>query len=866
METAVAATSASLVTLIAALLVGAFVVRSALVPAWNWLPQTAEAPSPVSAYLHAGIVNGPGVLAALMWPIFRSAPIALAALLVFGAVSAVVGIAAARTRPDVKSQLACSTTSQMGYMCIQLGLGLPGVAVVHLIGHGFYKAWLFLRAGGEVTRRREIPVLAFMSKWRKVSSFTLAAVIPLAVLAAMWPFLSSLLAAFGPVAIVPFAAAGASASVAIYAATTLRRGAARRVSLPVVGATVALGAYVATIGAWDQWLSPDLPPAAVWSPVAAVSWLILLAAVSALTIMLTRMVTIRPDSDWALRLLASALPPAARNQARTQPTSVPMMAPASNEEAEHVRGLVDVASRLSAPAFPLREFIASNPVAGLETTSFELAAEITATYSARNYLGPAEYRALYDRGRITDADLLAALDSASTDRLPRLGDAQETGSDAECSVATLCDRADVESAGPRWSLAEIVDAHAALWCAHVWGDGNLRPNENPGSDGIYRRWQQACVTHSWGARSGIANADVVAERLGDDPAKALASMLGQLPADMDPFPYLCRLLTADPGWAGHASWRVREGELDALIELLAIRMALDIAVSASASASATASLTVTPSLTANLAERPSRANPDESDSLELWQRALEFGYQNRLVDSLSQRAAQPRPDADAAESTQAQLIFCIDVRSERMRRHLESTGQYKTYGFAGFFGATVRYEAPSGQCFDQYPVLLAPTCTVRSAAPLPTARYSYSAANAAGKAPLTGYALAEGGGIFTGVAGLIQILAPRAFGRAVGFVNPNAAPEGLPALASAEGHQGPGEKLPDGFGLGEQVQLAEGALRAIGLTEGFASLLVRTRTRMGPGRQCSLRRWPTVAHRVTGLGRAGIPALLRTRQ
>ncbi|MEO5611077.1 MAG: proton-conducting transporter membrane subunit, partial [Ornithinibacter sp.] len=139
---------------VAALLVVACVVRSGLVPAHRWLAETAEAPSPVSALLHAGVVNGAGVLGVLAWPVFRASPQVLVLLLVLGLASVVLGVWAGQVRTDVKGRLACSTTNQMGYMCVQLGLGLPAMALMHLLGHGAYKSWMFLRAGGAVERHR----------------------------------------------------------------------------------------------------------------------------------------------------------------------------------------------------------------------------------------------------------------------------------------------------------------------------------------------------------------------------------------------------------------------------------------------------------------------------------------------------------------------------------------------------------------------------------------------------------------------------------------------------------------------------------------------------------------------------------------
>jgi len=206
---------------------------------------------------------------------------------------------------------------------------------------------------------------------------------------------------------------------------------------------------------------------------------------------------------------------------------------------------------------------------------------------------------------------------------------------------------------------------------------------------------------------------------------------------------------------------------------------------------------------------------------------LEFHYQNPLIAALSQRATTARPSQSATATPAAHLVFCIDVRSERLRRNLESTGPYDTYGFAGFFGAAVSYQAPSGQIFNQYPALLSAACSVQSAGLLPTARYAFTAGTAAGKQPLAGFALAEGGGVFAGLAGLTETLAPRAFARTAEFVNPTAKPENLPALRSGgDETRATKSDLPVGMSTEAQLQLAEGALRAIGLTERFASLIV----------------------------------------
>ncbi|WP_447646101.1 proton-conducting transporter transmembrane domain-containing protein [Nocardioides zeae] len=136
------------------LLAVAVLVRSAAFPVQRWLPETAEAPSPVSALLHAGVVNGGAMLALSHWSVLAASPAALVVLAVVGVASVGVGLAALRLRPDVKGRLAGSTTAQMGLVAVQLGLALPVAALLHVLGHGCWKARLFLRAGGAVDRAR----------------------------------------------------------------------------------------------------------------------------------------------------------------------------------------------------------------------------------------------------------------------------------------------------------------------------------------------------------------------------------------------------------------------------------------------------------------------------------------------------------------------------------------------------------------------------------------------------------------------------------------------------------------------------------------------------------------------------------------
>ena len=124
----------------------AALTKSAQVPFHTWLPETMESPTPVSALMHAGIINAGGVLLLRFSPLVVSEPWVLLLLSAVGTITASLGLIAMWAQVKVKRSLAWSTVAQMGFMMIQCGLGAFQTAAMHLVGHGLYKAWNFLRA------------------------------------------------------------------------------------------------------------------------------------------------------------------------------------------------------------------------------------------------------------------------------------------------------------------------------------------------------------------------------------------------------------------------------------------------------------------------------------------------------------------------------------------------------------------------------------------------------------------------------------------------------------------------------------------------------------------------------------------------
>ncbi len=133
-----------------ALLVLAAALKTASFPLHGWLTEVMEAPTPVSALLHAGIINAGGFLLIRLADLVQASPGAMAALVMLGGFTALFGAAVMLTQSAVKTALAWSTVSQMGFMLLQCGLGLWPLALLHIVAHSLYKAHAFLASGGAV--------------------------------------------------------------------------------------------------------------------------------------------------------------------------------------------------------------------------------------------------------------------------------------------------------------------------------------------------------------------------------------------------------------------------------------------------------------------------------------------------------------------------------------------------------------------------------------------------------------------------------------------------------------------------------------------------------------------------------------------
>ena len=878
---AVDAASGPWLSIGAVLVVLGAAVRSALVPFHRWLPETAEAPTPVSALLHAGMVNGVGIIGVLAWPLLASAWPALVLLVAVGALSAVVGTLLGRARPDAKGRLASSTTAQMGYLGIQLGLGVPAAALFHLIGHALYKATLFLGVGEAVQQsRRPNPrapgarVLVLSIAATSMVTAGLAAG-----LLALWPDADKGVAGVVPLTLAAVVAGLASARV-VADPTVPRRSRALGVSV-VVGA---LTAFLVAIVAWTAAFAPSFAAPAVLSEAAAAGLVGAMAVIAAAGLVVDRALRRGRLRRLAVRLALQAGPlPQRRRHLGYVVTGEPRRP--SSADVARTQTLVQLAGDSVGPTWPLTSYVAANPVAGLERLPYsEALATASGTWGDRRDIGDDVFRRYHAAGRITDEQLDAAIGDRPDRPLVRrllLSDPHEAaGMTAAAAVAV--DALPLESLpavhSTSWTgqtavealdqvldrdLTSTVDAQASLWSAIV----HTRSAPWSTAEGsLYATWRQAMTTGAADAHLGVHGAGRLAASLPERPDVAVALLLDRLDVPhRQRLGYLSRTLARAPGWAAHQVWRAGRGGTD-LAELLAVRLGLEVMVVEAVTTAALGHPGRWPDLV-SLADDSSDWTPsgdplldahrrrqaatllaqgahalgwDEADlaeatrgelqavlataaslppaaRVETWQAALERGYTDRLLDELRPRAAGAAPARP--RNVRAQVVTCIDVRSERLRRHLEEADDVETLGFAGFFGVPFSLVDADGVTTAQCPVLVTPSNSVRSArAPgssAAAARDTTAAAfRAAQEAPLLPLVLAEASGWGVGLAAAVRTAMPRIADSYASRLDPG------PGRLTIDGADGLG------FSLAERVYLAEAALRAMGLVDHHAPLIV----------------------------------------
>ena len=192
-------------------------------------------------------------------------------------------------------------------------------------------------------------------------------------------------------------------------------------------------------------------------------------------------------------------------------------------------------------------------------------------------------------------------------------------------------------------------------------------------EGFYQAWRKLASYDNRINRKEIA-------KLPDDSQSALAKIL-QDHSKEDQLNILRHHLAALSGWAGYIKYRVEENSAWqkkyslTLQDYLAVR------------------LSIARLIDADILPQKSKKTDNKNNRLKyIWLKAWELSYQDHFSQELKQNIDNVKEDKKLPD---AQMVFCIDTRSELIRRHVESKGNYETFGYAGFFGIAMDYRDPN---------------------------------------------------------------------------------------------------------------------------------------------------------------------------
>lgn len=463
--------------------------------------------------------------------------------------------------------------------------------------------------------------------------------------------------------------------------------------------------------------------------------------------------------------------------------------------------------------YPLSNFIACNALKEWESMPFTTAMQnMHDLTGGRGFLELSEYRAMYESGRIEPSDLEEAFQ--------RRKDAQMTAAwNEDMHRLTLAEMLDNVSGS---KLVEVINKQMVKWCSAYLDKTQAQWKTSEVDCGLYEFWKEHAPHDLSLMFHGVRRWAESVSALPQHSLQCVQTTLTWLNIDADETTaYLRRHVAQLPGFASHLKWRqVENQEQNILADYFAIRLHYE-RMLAKTAAQRLYKTTNLSRLRAILESKGSLKNaPDReaTDYASVWQDAYELNYRNQLLNSLNTKASPPAEDASC------QMVFCIDVRSEPIRRELERQGSYLTYGFAGFFGMAMRLtELGSASSLDLCPVLIKPSkaVTEKSGDPRASRKVAWQALKASAlqlkkklKCNLwSAFGLVELIGLYSAFPLLTKTFAPL-----------------LAERIRQKFDQTGGGKIEtkldlSAFTLTEKIALAEGAIRGIGLTQ-FSKVVV----------------------------------------
>ncbi len=497
---------------------------------------------------------------------------------------------------------------------------------------------------------------------------------------------------------------------------------------------------------------------------------------------------------------------------------------------------LEAVQRVVPPLWPLQDYVAVNPYQGLADRSFlEAGLQLQSVRRCEFLMGREGYARHWESGRLNAASVEAALAQATAE-YPQW----YAGLTVEMITGWLSGT-DVPLDSPPGrikTVSEQIDSDlGSQWTGHLLNDitRHCAAHFDQGQAAWQSPWKQRSLFEAWRSAARISRRmDPGAEGLPeagpfapDDSGMAIRVLLSQLGVPEAHWKsFLIAEIFSVAGWASFVRNQEEAcpetGCSQALQDLLAIRLAYDAALKTAFRRVLTPRHW--PKAFSDDASHSTALQPQLSTLMRyVLQLALELQYRH---DTLRKLTATPATSASSARKS-AQFVFCIDVRSEVFRRHLEAQDpSVETFGFAGFFGAAIAY-SPLGEssATSQCPVLLKPAYAaseVPGGAVVPLER-QLTRQHAQAAASSTVRSLK---GSVCGGFSFVETLGLGYFGRLIrnSISRRN---RSAPAHAGqcSEVRLTPTAGETSEQQLARQVGLAEAILRNLGLTSGFARLV-----------------------------------------
>jgi uncharacterized protein len=504
-----------------------------------------------------------------------------------------------------------------------------------------------------------------------------------------------------------------------------------------------------------------------------------------------------------------------------------------------IRDLLQKGTAKIAPLWSLENFVAVNPYLGMADQDFAQAMHFLHTTGRIKATLPLSfYLQAHEEGRLIEADIDAALAKSGNAAYPdaksllrALNDSTITANE-ECYVRTVGDEAS-EINGKKWG--RFMTDRISFWAAAYFDEAQAIWNTRAEKGSLFKAWKTEAEIDYSPEAMGIAGFRAFVGSLPEDHLAAAGQALERLnvPEPVLEY-YLSSLLLKMNGWAGYAAridWDARlEGKDSyAVEEFLAVLLVWECSLLALLPYQGLEAKWRTANLDAERMITHQHRDKGLSRLLVL-QEAFDIANQRTILQRINHQPATVLKKTEP----KVQAVFCIDVRSELYRRHLEAASEaIETLGFAGFFAFPIKYvplgyQTGSNQC----PVLLTTSHTVKETlaneAEKEKALHQRTLAEHVSRAWKSFKLGAVTCFSFVGPVGLAYL--PKLFSDSLGLSRPVKHPDeaGLSQQQQARKDVTLASDDLSGIPLNDRIEMARSALTAMSLTDNFARIVLIT--------------------------------------